>query len=600
MKFQTEVSDKESMSKKNQKIQNDIDLLVKHLPMLNDCFQLHTKVGKGTFSNVYLATLKNSNSTQKYAVKHLTQTCEQSRIQSELRCLQEIGGKDNVVPAELCLSDGNDCVTFIMPYLPHLRFADYVGKMDVEETRLYMKNLFIALRRVHSFNIIHRDVKPDNFLYNRETKEFLLVDFGLAQAVRTPNQGPASSTPVTNENIPLDYSKKRKRPSESSDDESKSPAKATKRIALKSKDNNIKIWQTPKVHSENKTENEKKGLCLSNRGTEVTKTSRINKLSPDKSSLKPRTANGLSASPSTRKILVESCEMKSPGSAHSVFKSETGTKTTDENANGKFLGNGCVTPLGATKTRNGSPFHSRINRILWKHSPSSVVHFESPGVPKQVPSTSAHLRPCPCSGKGGVCSLCFSRDKMEAPRAGTSGFRAPEVLFRYLYQTTAVDMWASGVVMLCILSGSYPFFNSSSDLVSLAEIMTVFGTERTIKVASKFGRRIVCSEHRKGVDLKKLCARLRARSANKKSDKTTLSTDVKCRDCLQTIRSDGCICPSDDIILRGNKQEECTSNSGVLQFPDSAFDLLRRLLDLDPTSRITAKEALEHPFITGN
>lgn len=43
--------------------------------------------------------------------------------------------------------------------------------MNAEETRIYMKNLFIALRRVHSFNVIHRDVKPGNFLYNRETKE---------------------------------------------------------------------------------------------------------------------------------------------------------------------------------------------------------------------------------------------------------------------------------------------------------------------------------------------------------------------------------------------------------------------------------------------
>ena len=34
--------------------------------------------------------------------------------------------------------------------------------------------------------------------------------------------------------------------------------------------------------------------------------------------------------------------------------------------------------------------------------------------------------------------------------------------------------------------------------------------------------------------------------------------------------------------------------------PESAYDLLHRCLDLDPSTRSTAAEALEHPFITGN
>ena len=104
-------------------MQNDIDQLLERLPVLNDYFHLHDKVGKGTFSHVYLATSKTDNSKKEFAIKHLIHTCDDSIIQNELKCLREIGGQDNIVNAELFLTNGKDCVTFVMPYLSHLRFA---------------------------------------------------------------------------------------------------------------------------------------------------------------------------------------------------------------------------------------------------------------------------------------------------------------------------------------------------------------------------------------------------------------------------------------------------------------------------------------------
>lgn len=47
---------------------------------------------------------------------------------------------------------------------------EYVKNMTVEETKDYMRALLTALRRVHKFNIIHRDVKPNNFLYDRDNR----------------------------------------------------------------------------------------------------------------------------------------------------------------------------------------------------------------------------------------------------------------------------------------------------------------------------------------------------------------------------------------------------------------------------------------------
>ena len=47
--------------------------------------------------------------------------------------------------------------------------------MTVEETRVYMRALFQALSHVHSFYVIHRDIKPGNFLYNRKEKRLVCV-----------------------------------------------------------------------------------------------------------------------------------------------------------------------------------------------------------------------------------------------------------------------------------------------------------------------------------------------------------------------------------------------------------------------------------------
>jgi serine/threonine protein kinase len=44
------------------------------------------------------------------------------------------------------------------------------------------------LRRIHSKQIIHRDIKPNNILFHAETKDVYLIDFGLSK-MYTNEQG---------------------------------------------------------------------------------------------------------------------------------------------------------------------------------------------------------------------------------------------------------------------------------------------------------------------------------------------------------------------------------------------------------------------------
>ncbi len=302
------------------------------------------------------------------AIKKIYVTSSPSRILNELELLHDLRSCLSVCPLITAFRH-TDQVVAILPYFRHADFREYFRKMTATDMAIYLRALFTALSAVHAHGIIHRDIKPTNFLYDPATQRGVLVDFGLA---------------------------------------------------------------------------EREGVDF-----------------------KP-----------------------------------------------------CVCHDEPT---------ARKNRLRTAFNASSAPHN---GYPKSD-----------------------TRPSRRANRAGTRGFRAPEVLFKCTEQTTKIDVWSVGVVMLTIMSRRFPFFNSADDVEAMVEIATIFGIKRMRAAGQLHGcmfETSIPTIGQTGFSLEKIIM-------------------------WSTCRSDT------DEPLSGDEK--------------LALEFLNRCLELDPARRISADEALEHSFL---
>lgn len=291
-------------------------------------YRVVDRLGEGTFSSVYLAydtlhkyhdnaywvegeepcnegsdLVKESN--VKVALKKILVTSSPSRVENELSILENLRGCRHVSPLVTAFRD-YDQIVIVLPYHPSDDFRYFYRLMDMPKIKQYMTCLLRALKDTHSRGIIHRDVKPANFLFDYESGHGVLVDFGLAERYEPPRRAACQHDPATR-----------------------------------------------------------------------------------------------------------------------VAPHGTRTKT------------------GDTVTVEQAVYDARKR------------------------------------GKSGEGRIGFRqediRTAIKTNRAGTRGFRAPEVLLKCSDQTVAIDMWSAGIMLLSILAHKFPVFNSTDDVESLMEIAAVFG-----------------------------------------------------------------------------------------------------------------------------
>ncbi|CAM9822794.1 unnamed protein product [Lampetra planeri] len=520
-------------------VNTEIEQLYEAIPVLRS-FNIIRKIGEGTFSSVYMAKgkVRRSGEEEILAVKYLIPTSHPLRIAAEVQCLMEAGGVDNVMEVLQCLRN-KDHVVIIMPYLEHEVFSEVVSVMDVIEVREYMRNLLVSLVRIHKLGIIHRDVKPSNFLYCRKQQRYALVDFGLAQGT------PDTCIPLLRrlqETVGLSGSIYQKR--------------AGARLA---KANNINITTTTM---------QKQG-----------KSAQLMKSSVNYN----------------EEVSITTHKFRPYWSLHALI-----------NIN-----------VHSTKSHHKGETQKNCKASKLTHV-AAMTAKKAVAPPIAMPRCALQEKTCSCFGYDQVCKLCLARSPQPSPRAGTPGFRAPEVLLKWPYQTTAIDIWSTGIIFLCLLSGRYPFFKTSDDLTALAQIIALRGSAEVAAAAKACGKMMICSRYCRSTDLKELCECLRgdasvkavpdadqAKTPAEKRSKT--DAHVETSPTAGTDGTDGGVDASRRPARRtlpSDARDASSGRGGPEAAPGRdwrcndvlAFDLLDKLLDPNPHTRINAAEALRHQF----
>ena len=118
-------------------------------------------------------------------------------------------------------------------------------------------------------------------------------------------------------------------------------------------------------------------------------------------------------------------------------------------------------------------------------------------------------------------------------------------------------------------------------IVAMMEIVALFGPETCITVAKFLGKELKCSPTHHAQNLAVICETL------KRNRLTLIEVDrgSETKTTLSHIVSKGISSITSSVVLNH------------LNFaPTVAYDLLEKCLDLNPLTRITASQALQHPF----
>ena len=141
------------------------------------------KLGEGSFGKVYKAEYNGDN----YAIKMENKSKEQGLLEIEATIMSYLKGPN--IPFIKSYGYSGDFNVLVMQLLDK-SLEDLINKYNtfsIKTTALLGYQMVNILQYIHDRHIIHRDIKPDNFVMGaqEDNAKLYILDFGLAKKYRS-------------------------------------------------------------------------------------------------------------------------------------------------------------------------------------------------------------------------------------------------------------------------------------------------------------------------------------------------------------------------------------------------------------------------------
>ena len=165
------------------------DPFIKENPVLFKKFRVKKKLGEGAFGDVYMGSTVEKN--ELIAIKVEQRKILKPLLESEAFYLYSLKGLG--IPEVLSFGRHKNYNILIEPLLGKSLFEIFAQrrkKLPLEDICLISMQIIERIQWVHSKNIVHRDIKPDNFLIGRKDPNIIyLIDFGLSKKYKSSTTG---------------------------------------------------------------------------------------------------------------------------------------------------------------------------------------------------------------------------------------------------------------------------------------------------------------------------------------------------------------------------------------------------------------------------